>query len=58
MAEPPLLTGAVNETVAWFGEDVAAEGLVGAPGTDHGKVVVESIAPVDVPAELTAYALK
>ena len=25
---------------------------VGAPGTDHGKVVVESIAPVDVPAEL------
>jgi len=39
MAEPPLLAGAVKVTVAWVGEEVAAVTAVGAPGTDHSKVV-------------------
>ena len=53
MVEPPLEPG-VKETVAWLGEEVAAEVLVGEPGTDHCSVVVERMAPVDVPAEFTA----
>ena len=34
MAEPPSEPG-VNEIVAWFGDDVAAETLVGASGTEE-----------------------
>ena len=37
-----------------MGEEVAAETEVGAEGTDQGKVVVERIDPVEVPAEFTA----
>ena len=54
MEEPPLEAGAVNETVAWLGEEVAADTPVGCPGTDHCRVLVATMLPVDVPAELTA----
>jgi len=53
MAEPPLETGAVKVTVAVALPAVAVP-IVGAPGKVHGSVVVESINPVDVPAEFTA----
>ena len=48
MVEPPLLIGAVKVTEAVVFPAVAVA-PVGELGTDHGRVVVERIDPVDVP---------
>ena len=58
MGDPPFEAGAVKDMVAWEGDDVAAETPVGAPGGDHGRVVVERMEPYPVPEEFTAYARK
>ena len=42
IAEPPLLTGTVNDTVAWTLPDVAVP-IVGAPGTVEVTAVVVKI---------------
>jgi hypothetical protein len=57
MELPPFETGVMNVTEACVLPAVAVT-PVGAPGTAHCKVVVDNIAPVDVPAEFTAYARK
>jgi hypothetical protein len=51
MAEPPLLAGAVNDTVAWVLPAVAVP-MVGAPGAD-GRTMVPDC-PAKFVGELTA----
>ena len=53
IAEPPLLTGAVNVIVAWPFPTVAVP-IVGAPGTVAGVTEFETAEAVLVPAELIA----
>ena len=55
MADPPLLTGAVQDTLAWFGVEVDAVTPVGAPGT-HGLVVKVWSEDVATPPGLVAKA--
>jgi hypothetical protein len=54
IGDPPLSTGAVNETVALLSSTVA-EGDVGDPGTVDGVTGPTTIAP-EVPDEFSATA--
>ena len=57
MGEPPLLTGAVNVTVAWALPAVAVP-IVGAPGTLIGVTLFDAAEAAPVPAALVAVTVK
>jgi hypothetical protein len=57
MAEPPLLAGAVNVTVAWAFPAVAVP-IVGAPGTVEGVTEFEAELAGPVPIALVAVTVK
>ena len=56
MADPPLLAGAVQLTLAWL-SPAAAETAVGAPGTVRGVTAAEAAEAGPVPAALAAVTL-
>ena len=57
MAEPPLVAGADQETVAWALPPVAVT-LVGAPGTVDGVTELEAELADPVPTALVATTVK
>ena len=57
MAEPPVLPGAVNATLAWALPPVTVP-IVGAPGTVAGVTADEALEAEPVPAELVAVTVK
>ena len=57
MAEPPVLPGAVNVTVAWVLPPVAVP-MVGAPGTVAGVTADVALDAAPVPTSLVAVTVK